>query len=82
MLQLLNWKQRQSGIELNPSSISPQIRAYSEQAGKWGMIAAGITWVITRSPLRGLAVLLAANPRPATMTGEFAWNQAELMAKE
>jgi hypothetical protein len=46
------------------------------------MIAAGLTWALTRNPLKGLAVLLAANPRPATIPGEYAWNHAELMANE
>jgi Ca2+-transporting ATPase len=83
LLQYLNWKKSQIGIEQKKTSyLSPEIQAYSEKASKWGMIAAAITWAVTRSPLRGLAVLLAANPRPATIPGEFAWSQAEYVANE
>lgn len=83
ILQYVNWKRSQIGItgtETDP--LSPEIRAYSEKAGKLGVAAAGATWLLTRDPLRGIAVLLAANPRPATIPGKAAWQQAELYSRE
>lgn len=82
LLQFLNWKKSQIGMEQKKNYLSPEIQAYSEKAGRWGMVAAGVTLAVTRSPLRSLAVLLAANPRPATVPGIFAWNQAEFVANE
>jgi Ca2+-transporting ATPase len=84
LLQYVNWKRGQSVIDGRQTidSLPPQIKEYSEKAGKWGMIAAGTTWALTRDPLRGIAVLLAANPRPATIPAVYAWNQAELVSNE
>ncbi|WP_240420817.1 cation-translocating P-type ATPase [Paenibacillus periandrae] len=81
LLQYVNWKRGHSvGEGRNSVNLSPQIKEYSEKAGKWGMIAAVTTLALTRDPLRGIAVLLAANPRPATIPAAYAWNQAELVS--
>jgi Ca2+-transporting ATPase len=81
LLQYVNWKRGHSVKDGQQSvNLSPQIKEYSEKAGKWGLIAAATTWALTRDPLRGIAVLLAANPRPATIPAAYAWNQAELVS--
>nr|WP_309270664.1 cation-translocating P-type ATPase [Paenibacillus sp.] len=87
LLQYLDWKRRQtSGNEGNQTSqrspLSMEMHTYSEKASKWGMILGGAAWTLTRDPLRGMAVLLAANPRTATASAEYAWNLAELKSKE
>lgn len=83
ILQYVNWKRSRDMPDIPcRSEISQEMRSYSEKAGKAGMIAAGAAWAVTRNPLRGIAVLLAANPRPATMPAEFAWRQAEVVSAE
>ncbi|MEK8126636.1 HAD-IC family P-type ATPase [Paenibacillus filicis] len=83
ILQYVNWRRSQIGLdEADSLPLSPEIQAYSERAGRWGMVGAAATWLITRSPLRAIAVLLAANPRPATIPVKTAWQQAELYSKE
>ena len=47
-----------------------------------GYAFGGATWAFTRNPLRGMAVLLAANPKPAVSSAEYAWRQGDLVARE
>ncbi|SEB62758.1 HAD-IC family P-type ATPase [Paenibacillus sp. GP183] len=83
IIQYINWKRTQFALsEVQAVALPPEIRDYSNKAGKLGMAAAAAVWAVTRDPLRGLAVLLAANPRPATIPAEFAWKQAEVEFKE
>jgi P-type Ca2+ transporter type 2C len=82
LLQFLNWKKDQTKMNEKVTYLSAETQAYSEKASKWGMLAAGLTWAFTRNPLKGLAVLIAAHPRPATIPGEYAWKNAEFMAQE
>lgn len=83
ILQYVNWKRSRIGMtDADSQPLPPEIQAYSERAGRWGMAAAAATWLFTRSPLRAIAVLLAANPRPATIPVKTAWQQAELYSKE
>ena len=87
ILQYLNWKRSQatlSGTNHGPNklNISRPIQSYSEKQSKLGMVVGVATWAITGDPLRTMGVLLGANPRPATVTTEYAWNQAELVSKE
>ncbi|MBU7316296.1 hypothetical protein [Paenibacillus oleatilyticus] len=62
--------------------LPPEIKRYTEKANKWGLIGAGATLAFTRDPLRAVAVLLAANPRPAFIPAEYGWQQAELVCAE
>jgi Ca2+-transporting ATPase len=83
MLQFVNWKRSQ--LALGPGQenrLSPDIQSYSEKAGKWGLIGGAATWAITRNPLQGIAVLLAANPRLVTIPAHYAWQQAEVVSHE
>jgi P-type Ca2+ transporter type 2C len=82
MLQYVNWKRSRQLADAQPVELSPEIRNYSSKAGKLGVAAAAATWALTRDPLRGIAVLLAANPRPASLPAEVAWKQAEVEFKE
>lgn len=83
ILQYVNWKRSRSVLNgQREACLSPEIQAYSEKAGKLGAITAGITWAVTRNPLRAIAVLLAANPRAITAPAQYAWNQAELVSGE
>ncbi|AIQ12036.1 HAD-IC family P-type ATPase [Paenibacillus durus] len=83
ILQYVNWKRSRIGLtDTDAQPLSPEIQAYSERAGRLGAAAAAATWLFTRSPLRAIAVLLAANPRPATIPVKTAWQQAELYSKE
>ncbi|NJJ40056.1 HAD-IC family P-type ATPase [Paenibacillus apii] len=83
ILQYVNWKRSRIGLDdMDTPPLSPEIRAYSERAGRLGLAAAAGTWLFTRSPMRAIAVLLAANPRAATIPVKTAWQQAELYSKE
>ncbi|WP_018131181.1 HMA2 domain-containing protein [Effusibacillus pohliae] len=86
LIQYLNWQRQQAAFEqdskASPAWSCPEIRRYSEQAGIWGIALAAAAWAATRNPLTGLAVLLAANPRPATLPSDYAWRQAEVIARE
>ncbi|UOF89566.1 HAD-IC family P-type ATPase [Fodinisporobacter ferrooxydans] len=85
ILQYMNWKR--SKIDLHQtgqaaSTCSKEVQQYSERMSKWGMLLGGAAFLVTRNPLYGLGILLAANPRPAMITEEFTWKQAELASKE
>jgi len=87
LLNYLNWKRSQVNINEETASykeriLSPEIKTYSEKQSKWGMLFGGATWAFTRNPLRGMAVLLAANPKPAVSSAEYAWRQGDLVARE
>lgn len=83
ILQYVSWRRSRSGLdEAEAPPLSPAMQAYSERAGRWGAAAAAATWLFTRSPMRAVAVLLAANPRPVTLPAKTAWQQAELYARE
>lgn len=82
ILQFVNWQRSRYAAGGKPAELSPDIRRYGDKAGKLGLAAAAAVWAATRDPLRGIAVLLAANPRPALLPAECAWQQAEVEAKE
>ncbi|MFC4809733.1 HAD-IC family P-type ATPase [Paenibacillus sp. GCM10023250] len=83
VLQYMNWQRSRLGVrDIDEQPLGPEVRAYSERAGRLGLAAAGVTWLLTRSPMRALGVLLASNPRPATIPVKAAWQQAELAARE
>ncbi|WP_043890993.1 cation-translocating P-type ATPase [Paenibacillus sp. Aloe-11] len=83
ILQYVNWKRSRSVLNgQQEAPLSPEIQAYSDKAGKLGLIAAGMTWAVTRNPFRAIAVLLAANPRVITVPAQYAWKQAELVSGE
>lgn len=85
LLEYLKWKRSQVSLPSpgeNRSFRNPEIRSYSERTGRMNLAVAGLSWAITRNPLIGLAVLLAGNPRIATVPAEYTWDQAELSAKK
>ncbi|MFD1955764.1 HAD-IC family P-type ATPase [Paenibacillus thailandensis] len=83
VLQFLNWKRSRLAFEEGCGNwLSPEIQSYSDKAAKWGLVGGAATWAITRNPLQGIAVLLAANPRPATIPAQYAWRQAEAVSQE
>jgi Ca2+-transporting ATPase len=86
LLHYFNWKRSQHTLASvdRPKDVplSKEIQDYSEKASRLGMILAAGTLAITRDPLRALAVLLAINPRPATVSAEYAWNQTEWTLRE
>lgn len=84
LIQYLNWKRAKSvGKELmDQEFVSEEIEAYSRQSAKLGFMGAAAALAVTRNPLVSLGILLAANPRPITLSTEYAWKQAEHVAKE
>lgn len=84
VLQYVNWKRSRlaSSNDKEEVQLSPEIQSYSEKAARWGLIGGAVTWAVTRDPLRGIAVLLAANPRPATVPAQLAWHKAEVVSQE
>lgn len=84
LIQYLNWKRRKTvdNSLMDQEYVSEEIEAYSRTAGKLGFIGAAATLAVTRNPLVSLAVLLAANPRPITVSVEYTWKQAEHAARE
>ncbi|TYR80255.1 cation-translocating P-type ATPase [Priestia megaterium] len=84
LLQYLNWKRQKSVDEelLDQPYIAPEIEHYSRKMSRIGFAAAGTSFALTRNPLSALAVLLAANPRPALQPTEYTWKQANHIAKE
>jgi hypothetical protein len=63
LLELLKWKK--SKIRFSPGkqvTIPPEIKEYSENTGRFGLLAAGTAWAVTANPFIGLSVLLAAIP--------------------
>ncbi|MGZ4163964.1 MAG: HMA2 domain-containing protein, partial [Tumebacillaceae bacterium] len=62
--------------------LPPEMERYSRNMTRAGFLLSPLTWLLTGSPLRALGVLLAANPRPATLAHKYAWTQAEREASE
>ncbi|WP_026695711.1 cation-translocating P-type ATPase [Peribacillus kribbensis] len=84
LIQYLNWKRKSSDeqVLMDQEYVSEKIEAYSRQAGKLGFLSAAAALAVTRNPVISLAVLLAANPRPITVSAEYAWKQADFMARQ
>ncbi|GIN95002.1 hypothetical protein J6TS1_08720 [Siminovitchia terrae] len=87
LLNYLSWQRSRAALgqldsDNKEQHLSKEIRSYSHKQSKWGMILGGATWALTRNPIRGMAVLLAANPKPALTSAEYAWDQADLISKE
>ncbi|PLR78734.1 HAD family hydrolase [Bacillus sp. V3-13] len=84
LIQYLNWKRMQSAENglMDQEYVSEEIEAYSRKAGRLGFLGAAATLAVTRNPIAAFAVLLAANPRPITLSAEYAWKQAEQTAIE
>jgi len=85
LLQYLNWKRQSQLNGFNGENISyldENAEKYSRKMGRIGLLASGVSFAITRNPLASFALLLAANPRPATISGEYTWKQAEYLAEE
>ncbi|CRK81954.1 cation-translocating P-type ATPase [Neobacillus massiliamazoniensis] len=84
LIQYLNWKRMKTvNTELlDQEYVSEEIEAYSRKASKLGFIGAAAALAVTRNPIVSLAVLLAANPRPITVSAEYTWKQAEHVARQ
>ena len=83
ILQYVKWKRDQLHLgSANRPAISSEIKSYSQKTSKVSTLLAGATWAVTGSPLRGVAVLLAGNPRVATLPAQYTWDQADLKARE
>ncbi|MFY4776581.1 HAD-IC family P-type ATPase [Metabacillus sp. RGM 3146] len=84
LLQYLNWKRRDEVRNnwLDEPTVSPDVEKYTKRAGMIGIIASAAALAITRNPLVALGVLLTANPRPAAVSSEYTWSQAELTAQK
>jgi Ca2+-transporting ATPase len=84
LLQYVNWRRNEAhdGKWLDHGFVSPETEAYSRKASRLGFMGAAAAFAITRNPMTALAVLLAANPRPATVAAEYTWKQAQHAAIE
>lgn len=85
LLQYLNWKRQSQVNELvndTDTFEDPDAERYAKKMGRLGMLVAGVGLAVTRNPLVGLSMLLAANPRPATTGAQYTWKQTEYMAEE
>jgi Ca2+-transporting ATPase len=58
-------------------TLDPEINRHSHKMSRFGVWTASLSLLVTRSPLRSLGVLLAANPRPAQLAHQHAWAAAE-----
>ncbi|ODA42400.1 hypothetical protein DSBG_0787 [Desulfosporosinus sp. BG] len=82
IMQYLKWKREQLNLGRVNRPLSPEIESYSQKTSKMSTLLAGATWAFTGSPLRGAAVLLAGNPRVATLPAQYTWDQADFTARE
>jgi Ca2+-transporting ATPase len=83
IIQFLKWKRDQLNLGgVNRLAIPSEIKSYSEKTSKVTALLAGATWAVTGNPLRGVAVLLAGNPRVATIPAQYTWDQADFIARE
>ena len=83
ILQYVKWKRDCLQLSTaNRPAIPSEIRSYSQKTSKVTTILAGATWAVTGSPLTGMAVMLAGNPRVATLPAQYAWDQADFTARK
>ncbi|MDR3601329.1 MAG: HAD-IC family P-type ATPase [Desulfosporosinus sp.] len=83
IMQYLKWKREQLKLgKVSRPAISSEIKNYSQKTSRVSTILAGATWAFTGSPLRGIAVLLAGNPRVATLPAQYTWDQADYTARK
>lgn len=57
--------------------LEPNLERYSQKLTRRTMWLAPLTFLLTRSPLRAVAVALANNPRPALVSHKYRWAKAE-----
>ena len=81
LIQYLNWKREKSVANelMDQEFVSEEIEAYSRRSAKLGFIGAAAALAVTRNPLVPLGILLAANPRPITVSTEYAWNKQNML---
>lgn len=83
LLEFMKWKKsRDPLLAREKVIIPPEIKAYCENTGRANLYTAGAAWAVTGNPLIALAVLLAGNPRIASMPSEYTWAQATVSARE
>ncbi|WP_416825268.1 HAD-IC family P-type ATPase [Ectobacillus polymachus] len=83
MLQYLNWKRQKKEEDiLEPNYISTEMQQYSQTMSVAGVGAAAVSLALSLNPITAFSVLLAANPRPITLSTEYTWKQAEYIARE
>jgi Ca2+-transporting ATPase len=83
ILQYIHWKRERLEWavghleQTEDRHLSPDIQKHANTMGKWAFPLAGLTWAVTRDPMKGLAVLLAMNPRLIIAPAIAQWKQAE-----
>lgn len=83
IMQYLKWKRDRLNLgKVNRSTLSAEMQSYSQKTSRVSALLAGATWAFTGNPLKGAAVLLAGNPRVATLPVRYTWDQADCMARE
>lgn len=60
--------------------LDPAVEHHSKRMSRLSLLLAPATLVVTRSPIKALGVLLAANPRPILQAHKYRWTMAEQMA--
>lgn len=79
-ITLLNLALYRRHTKLDPmeaTHLDPETERYSRRMSRVGFWLTPLTFLLTRSPLHALGVLLAANPRPAMLAHKYTWAQAE-----
>ncbi|WP_407311718.1 HAD-IC family P-type ATPase [Desulfosporosinus sp. SB140] len=83
ILQFLRWKREELNLSnVSQAALSCEMKEYIQKTSKVSTLLAGATWAFTGSPLRGMAVLLAGNPRVAALPVQYTWDQADLNARK
>jgi P-type Ca2+ transporter type 2C len=62
--------------------LSPETQLHARRMSRVGLWLAPLAWLLSGNPLSALGVLLAANPRPASLAHKYAWAKAERKAHD
>ena len=82
ILNIAMYRRHQALPTPEATQLPPELERHSRNMTRAGFLLSPLTWLLTGSPLRALGVLLAANPRPATLAHKHAWARAEREAVE
>lgn len=79
VISFLEWQRSKTNQVAGDPSVylTAKTKAYASKATKLAFGLAGVSYAVTRNPMIGLGVLLAANPRPCLVSEEYAWKNAE-----
>ncbi|KEO82221.1 cation-translocating P-type ATPase [Tumebacillus flagellatus] len=82
LLNVAMYRRHERLSPCEPTMLHPELERHGRTMTRAAVWLAPAAWLLTGNPMAALAVLLAANPRPAMVSHKHAWAQAERHAHD